>query len=504
MIHIKKIIFFITLLSCLPSWAIQLKDFTDKPKLVVVIVVDQLRADYLLRWQNNFLPADKEGKVGGYNFLTQKSAYFPYASYDVLQNMTCPGHAMISTGSWPINTGIGMNEWFDRKRGKLNYCAFDEKEGLSPKALRTTTVSDEYKNIDSPSKVFAVALKDRSAIMLGGHRADMAIWMDRKSYVWTTSKYYQDGKSPTWLAPINAANVGKKIDEMTIAGKFGLEQTIKVSMEALDQEKLGQNKQTDFLMIDFSSNDILGHRYGPNSQMVKDHMTDGDKELSKLFNKIKSNLGSLNDVVFVLTSDHGIPPAPDALAGQKVYTGKINDIEVVKIISERLKKRFNLKDSVQWFSAMRYLHYSLNDTAIEKAGLDKKAVLLEMRAAIQEEVAGVEIVLIPSLFNTPEGALPLAKQLRSQIENSYVAGQWGDLVVVPKPFFMGADDNFVTHVTGYSYDRTVPIAIIGKKFKTGVYLQKALVVDIAPTLAASLGIVPPAKADGRVLYEIFK
>lgn len=151
-----------------------LKKFLQKPRLVVLVVIDQFRADYLTRFQTSFLPAEKGGTRGGFNYLMSHGAYYPYAHYDIFQAMTCPGHSMIMTGAYPSETGITMNEWYDRESGEIAYCVSDKESGVSPRRLKSTTVSDEFKNIDKKSKVVTLAIKDRSAIMIGGFRPDLA------------------------------------------------------------------------------------------------------------------------------------------------------------------------------------------------------------------------------------------------------------------------------------------------------------------------------------------
>ena len=204
------------------TYALDLRKTAEikKPKLIVVLIIDQFRADYLTRFKERFLPAqNKKGAIGGFNYLISNGAYFPYAQYEILQAMTGPGHASLLTGSYPYQSGIPINDWYDSQSGKNMYCVEDEaspivglKEnsdlkkirGMSPKNLIGTTVGDELKNAGYPSKVISIALKDRAAILLGGHRADLALWFDPSSFQWVSSKYYlPEDHLPTWVTTLN-------------------------------------------------------------------------------------------------------------------------------------------------------------------------------------------------------------------------------------------------------------------------------------------------------------
>jgi hypothetical protein len=193
-----------------------LAQYRKRPKLVLVLVIDQFRADYLTRFESRFLPAEKGGTVGGFQYLMSKGAYFPFGQYDLLQNMTGPGHATILTGAYPYLSGISLNYWFDSTKNEKVYCAQDDGSktievvppsanvGTSPKNLLGTTVGDELKNAGFPSRVFSVALKDRAAIFMGGHRADAAFWFDSGLYQWASSQFYfPKGKLPDWIKHSN-------------------------------------------------------------------------------------------------------------------------------------------------------------------------------------------------------------------------------------------------------------------------------------------------------------
>lgn len=470
----------------------------DNPKLVVYLVFDQMRADYLLKFKSEFKKT-KINDLGGFLYLMDKGAYYPYAEYDVLQNMTCPGHAMISTGSWPINTGIAINDWYAKDIGKSIYCVEDEKDGYSPRRLATTTVSDEFKSLDKPSKVYGVALKDRSAIMLAGHRADGAIWFNDKTWSWESSSYYKE--LPAWVKNHNNNLNPKTPDKSLLMKKWGVEATVNLALDLIKKEKLGQTSGTDFLFLSFSTHDIAGHTYGPNATEMKNLTLEEDREVSRLLNFLNKNFNIHEEVQFVLTADHGIPSSIEYSVANKIPAEFINEIQLVEKLYSFLNKKYGSTEKRDWFKAMKPFHYFVNFKIVDDLKINRNDFLETVREFLISQNQ-LEDVLISSKLHQ---ALPVNPQIRSQVQNSFVASQWGDLVLIPKPYFMNQTSSLkVNHITGYSYDRTVPLILMGKKFKPNTYYQKAYIVDIAPTVAATLGSLPGAKSDGRILHEALK
>ncbi len=512
-------------------WAAQpLKKYLQKPKLIVVIVIDQFRADYLSRFESRFLPAqDKTKKIpGGFKFLMENGAYYPLAEYDVLQSMTCPGHAMIMTGSHPNMNGIPVNEWYDRKTQKMQYCAEDPQFEYSPHNLQTTTFTDELKNTGAKSKVITLALKDRSAIMLGGHRADLALWMDYKTFIWRTSPFYTK-ELPNWTKTLNAKIKSLGNAEMTwtstakttglsegtsavfekkyqpfskngLSQNFGIEVALDAAESALFGENMGHGPATDVLAISLSNHDMLGHGNGPNSREMEELTVFEDQKLSKFFSSIQRHMGgSLKDVVIVLTADHGIPPTVEYSTNAKIDSGKLDYLLLYKAINERLDKKFGAPKNKEWIAASRYFHFYINQATLEEKSLTSKQVEDEVKTVLEEQ-KGVFYVATKSDLKAglfPPGALG------EQLKRQYIADKSGDLILLPRPFYMEKDDNLVTHMTGFSYDKTVPLILFGAAFKPGVYAEPARVIDLAPTLSFMMGIVPPATSEGRVLHEIF-
>lgn len=468
----------------------------QKPKLTVVIVVDQMRADYLTQLYDRFLPAQKNSKAGGFRYLMEKGAYFPFAEYEVLQNMTCPGHATISTGSGPRNTGISLNEWYNRDLKKLEYCVDDEQDGLSPRKLKTTTFADEFKNTSSKAKIISLAVKDRSAIMLGGHRADLALWIDLKKGGWETSRFYAP-HLPAWVNTENSRIQALKLDRKTLMEPLGVTVTIDLAIQALKAEQLGHHQGTDFLFISLSSHDMVGHKFGMHSPQIEQMTLAEDQQISRLLQEIDKNLG-LKKTLIALTADHGIPPNVETSESYKIASGKLDYLDLTKKMNQALDEKFGKSGSESWFAATKSFHFYLNQKLIDGKKWKSEDVERLAKAVLVKEKGVVEVFTKSEMEkkNYPLGFERL-------ITNSLVDSQWGDLVLIPEPFYMEKEEAHVTHMTHYSYDRTVPLIIAGPHVKPGVYAKKALVVDLAPTLSFILGSMPPTKNEGRVLHEIF-
>lgn len=467
------------------------------PKLVVMLVIDQFRGDYLTRFEKQFLPAGTAAQPGGFRFLMKNGAWFPFAQYDSLQNMTCPGHATIATGSHPATFGFSTNDWYDSTTKKKIYCADDPVHGLSPMRLKTTTVADELKSIQPKAKAIAVALKDRSAIMLAGHRADMAIWMEEKTERWGTSSYYNKGQLPVWAQNQNKL-LTKGYSEPTVeSGRKGTKATFDLALAAVKAEKLGRGPHSDFLAISLSNHDMVGHAVGPNSKIMEDLTLAEDKALSEFLRALSQELKGLDSVVIALSADHGIPPNP--IADSPILpSGKLDFLDATKKISQALDKKFGSSGKSAWIESIFLYHFHLNEELIKDKKANRHEVEDEVRRILLEE-KGILTAFTRTDFEkgtiapTPEGA---------QFRRSYVPANDGDVVAIPQPFYAGGGKSLVTHITGYSYDRVVPVLIFGKPVKPGVY-SGAHIVDIAPTLSFILRILPPARSEGRVLDQIF-
>ena len=526
----------------------------QRPKLIVMIVMDQFRADYLMRFRSRFLPEKQGTAVGGYAYLVNQGAYFPYGEYSLLQSMTGPGHATVLTGAYGYQSGIPSNDWYSQDAKDWVYCVEDKDSptvgakivnphvGTSPKNLFASTVGDELKNAGYPSRVVTVALKDRAAILMGGHRADIAVWLDQGSLQWVSSKYYlPNGKLPDWMRNLNQemntmkgreltwtaegkgtgysaenampllneSNAGKMggpgFPHHAIAGSkgsyampFGLEINELAAERAITAYNLGHGQATDLFALSFSSHDYTGHAFGPNSREQEEMTVAEDKLISKFLNFLNAKVG-LQNVDLVFTGDHGIPMNPDYAQSLRFPAGRIDENALGEKISSHLAEHFGKLSGGQKYVV--YLHdfnFHLNKPAIADVKLDLAQVEAEAKKVILEE-PGTAFVLTGAeyaLRQFPPG------MLEKQAIHTYFPGRSGDLILIPRPGFVLDKDDTVSHLTGYSYDRTVPLIFVGSAFKSGTYATRAEIVDIAPTLSFVSGIIPPNLSEGRVLSEI--
>ena len=524
-----------------------------KPKLVVLLVIDQFRADYLSRFHSRFLPAKGPQGVGGFRALTETGAYYPLAEYEMLQCMTGPGHATLLTGSYPYQNGIPINHWLDQKNQKMAYCAEDpttapvggdpkkEHAGTSPAMLLGTTVSDEWKNAGFPAKVVSIALKDRAAILMGGHRADFAVWHDPNTFEWMTSrKYAPDGKLPEWIAGMNAelkkekgvtftwTAEGKgtglsddttepdakylwgmeagfphkmvKGERRSLYSPYGIEITRRLAERAIEKLKLGQEGRTDFLFVSLSAHDYLAHGFGPNSREMEEMTAAEDAEIAKLLRTIEKKVGLANAIV-ALSADHGGGHSAEFLAKNGVPSGRMDDHAIRKELNEVLRKKFgNPPKDQAWVPWSEDFAFYLNRPALDAKGENARVEAEELVRKVLKAQAGAAFVVTATdvlLHRLPGGELGRKFLLTTYPDRS------PDVVLVPKSGWGGTGD-YATHLSGYSYDRYVPLVLTGRSFRPGRYAQSAKIVDLAPTLSFLLGIVPPALSEGRVLSEAIR
>ncbi|MEK6704510.1 MAG: alkaline phosphatase family protein [Bdellovibrionota bacterium] len=558
---IKLLIIFSLILSSAPK-AIsatidQSATYLKKPKLILVLVIDQFRADYLTRFEARFLPAKQQnGDVGGFRYLMSKGAYFPFAEYDITQSMTGPGHATVLTGAYPYQMGIPVNYWFNQETKELEYCVSDKdnaiigksQTGISPKNLIGTTVGDELKNAGYPSRVVGIAIKDRAAVLMAGHRADVALWFDRKTNEWVSSRYYfPDGILPKWVNELNEEiknNIGKPLtwpvpsatsglsiadmtpyfsreeltdkssppaeigssfphkvtfgSPMSILFPFGFEITADAAGRALDALKLGQTKATDILAVSFSSHDYMGHAFGPNSLEMEETTIIADRTISRLLNHVKKRLpNGLSDAVIVFTGDHGSPPSPTWAKANKLPAGLLDEQVVAKSLTQKLDEKFGKPaNSMEWL-----VIHDFNIYIDRKTLAAKKIPLTEIESELKQNMLGIDWVA-HVITSTEYNARILPPGIHGrQVMRTYFPGRSGDMVIIPKPFFIPNLDGAATHITGYVYDRTVPLIFSGLNIKAGIYATRAEIVDVAPTLSFLLGIIPPSCSEGRVLNE---
>jgi predicted AlkP superfamily pyrophosphatase or phosphodiesterase len=491
--------------------------------LGIVLVVDQFRADYPMRFEEKFLPV----KENGYRAILQKGAYFPLADHGLFQNMTGPGHAAILSGAYPYRHHISLNWYFDRDAGKDKYCVQDDlskiigsegvvssaKYGVSPRPFNGTTVGDELKNIDRTSRIVSIALKDRAAILMGGKRADDVYWFDEKTCQWVTSNFY--GKPLPEFVNKQNASIRPKVKETFSWGPYqnipyctkdslrtpwAIDETFKLALAAVDDLKLGRGKDTDLLLVSLSSHDYLGHQIGPNDQHMEEITLEEDKLIGAFLTKLSKRLPKgLDDVFVVLTGDHGVPPLPKHLPIQRLPAENLPEDLVPKIIEEAMTQKYGKPSEGHWLRSFTEFQGYFNHDSLKDAGITLEQAIETCRKVLIKEhyidqVWSRDAIMQDRKVPPGEYGLVLDRTLSFRS---------GDLLIQLKPYFY-SDSYPLTHMTMYSYDRYVPLAFWGKTFKPGVYRQIVNIVDIAPTLSSVLGVLPPSQSEGRVLNEILR
>jgi predicted AlkP superfamily pyrophosphatase or phosphodiesterase len=486
-------------------------------KLGIVISVDQFRADYLMRFREKF--------KGGYKLLLEKGAYLPLADHGLLQNMTAPGHAAILTGSYPYRNHIPLNTWFDRETSKVRYCVQDDQEklvgskgvltdsrmGVSPRSLNASTVGDELKNVDRASRVVSLSIKDRAAILMGGHRTDATVWFDQKQCEWVTSTFFSK-TLPEFAQKQNVIlnsernqkfswgpfhDIGK-CSKDAIPTPWGIQKTIDLANSAIDEMKLGRGTDTDLLAISFSSHDYLGHQVGPNSPYMEAMTLAEDQLLGEFFAGLAKRVpGGLSNVFVVLTGDHGM--VPSALPKERVDFENVRASEVTQLLNDRLDEVFGKPKSGNWIAAETELQFYFNEQVLADKKLKKAEVYAVAREKLLKERYIDDVWSRDEIMRdrkVPPGEL-------GQIADRSLSSQSGDLIPILKPYFY-SDGWAFTHMTHYSYERYVPLVFMGKTFKAGTYRQIVRVIDIGPTLSSVLHVLPPSQSEGRVITEILR
>ena len=534
----------------------------DKPKLVVGIVVDQMRFDHLYKYQERF-------SNGGFKRIMREGFNYKNTQYNYVPTVTAAGHASIYTGTTPSTHGIIGNTWYQRSSKQIITNIEDNNElligteavdsyGGSPRNLLTTTITDQLRlGTNFRAKVISVSLKDRGAILPGGHSANAAYWHDWKSSPgnFVSSSYYMDelpnwvtkfnklGKSNSYLTdswstlyPIESYTMSAPDDnnyERAIAGKtsatfpydyksmrerykeIGAEyQLIWVTpagnslltdfaIEAIKSEGLGTDDITDFINISYSVPDVIGHTFGPQSVEFEDVILRLDRDIENLLKSLDATVGTGNYLLF-LTSDHGSVPVASYLADHKLPAGLAHINQYETALLTHLNSKYGTN---QWIENFDGEAVYLNRDVIKQKKLSLRAV--------QQEAADFLITL-----DEVTGALT-ASDLQSQsysygmnqmLQNGYHSKRSGDVLLIFKPGFIQNLDPRITmqkikgttHGSGYAYDTHVPMLWFGNSIPKGKSVRKVSVIDIAPSIAQILNIPYPSGTSGEPLIELFE
>jgi predicted AlkP superfamily pyrophosphatase or phosphodiesterase len=500
------------ILACALAAASFLAAAPKKPKLVLAIVIDQFRYDYLTRFRGDY--------HAGFERLLTKGAVFTNARYEHFPTVTAVGHSTFLSGAIPSISGIIANDWYDRDEGKTVTSVADaatkllggsgSSAGSSPHRMLVDTVGDELKMADeNKSKVIGISLKDRAAILPAGHMANGAYWFDSRSGNFVSSTYYF-ADLPAWVKEFNSARpadqyqgatwlskvmpaVGPSLYSAIDASPYANEMIEHMAEAAIQAEQLGQRDVTDLLAVSFSANDYVGHASGPDSAEVHEISVQTDKVLEKLFNAIDQKIG-LDNVIVVLTGDHGVAPLPEVNVQRKMPGGRLPAGIVSKTVQAALVKKYG--DGSWIVSNAEHSIYLNLDLIAQK----------NLAAADVNRAAADAAMTIPHVFRvyTREqlinGAV-LADEVARRVSNGYYARRGADVEVLLEPYWIFTQTG-ATHGAAFGYDAHVPVLFMGLGIRAGRYDNAIAINDIAPTLAAMLEVETPSGSVGRVLTEM--
>ena len=534
----------IVLLSIL---ACSSNDDEKPPKLVIGIVVDQMRYDYLTRYWDDLSP-------NGFQRFYNEGFVAHNHHFNYYQTLTGPGHASISTGTTPSVHGIIGNEWYDRTLQQEVYCVDDsDVEGLgsalkgkkSPKQLITTTFADQLRlHTQFRNKVIGVSLKDRSAVLSTGHSANAAYWFaGGDEGVFTTSTHYMDSL-PNWVSEYNAKkyphqyassvwNTLRPIETYTASGPddtpyegifkgadrptfpydlsalspdyykdsgldivrntpFGNTMVTDMALLALKHEDLGKDEETDVLMISYSSTDHIGHQFGLTAIETQDTYLRLDLELERLFSEIDQTIG-MDQVTLFLTSDHGAVHVPKYLNDHKFPGGHDKSKGIRDRVNQALLSKTGVDNLV--------LHIGNDQMYLDHQRITKNKLYVD---ELTDEAIRVVLTFstIEKAFKTVDvPKLSPSEKLHNLLLRGNHVKRAGDIYMIPKPGHIDYGHTGTTHGTGFSYDTHAPLLMMGRGIKAGHTYEETSITDIAPTMCALLGTAFPNGMTGNVISK---
>ncbi|WKK87359.2 alkaline phosphatase family protein [Marivirga arenosa] len=541
--NLLVVLFFIN--ACQPIEQKENKEL-KKPKLVVGIVIDQLRHDYFERYAENF------GEEG-FKRLISEGFYNHNTHYNYIPTFTGPGHASIYTGTTPATHGIIANNWYDKNLKTSVYCAEDtsvytigsqsDAGEMSPHRMLSSTITDEIGLATNfKSKVIGISIKDRGSILPAGHNPTGAYWYDKSTGDFITSSYYEKEELPQWLQDFNSRKLADQylnkswelsmpLDEYTqsspddmpyemkVRGKekavfpYNLKELRKengnfallpntaygnsiladLAISAIEGEEMGKDEITDFMALSFSSTDYIGHGFGPRSVEVQDTYIKLDQEIARLFKALDEKVGKGNYLIFV-TADHGCAEVPEYLQSKKIPADHYDDDLYVKQMSEALQARYGQGDWIEDFSNEQFF---LNHQLIE----DQKLDLNSVREFVTYEALKLDGVA-EAYSATDMQKQEYIKHRAAALQMGYNFKRSGDVLLILQPGWFYQTSAATTHGTGYAYDTHVPLIWYGSGIDKGVSYKRQNIDDIAVTLAHILGTNLPNGATGEPIQEV--
>lgn len=536
-----SILFSLLLVSLQLSMA---QGVSQKPKLVVGIVVDQMRQEYFYRFGERF-------GQDGFKRFTEQGFMMTNAHYNYIPTYTGPGHASVYTGTTPATHGIIANNWYVRSLNRSIYCAEDstvtnvggtpENGNISPRNMLTTTITDELRLSNGKrSKTVGIAIKDRGASLPAGHLGD-AYWYDDVNGDWMTSTFYYESL-PQWVAAFNAKKVpdsylkqtwntlypidtyvnsfpdnndfegpfiGKSsptfpyhLDSlrannggygMVASTPFGNSMTVDFALAAIEGEQLGQRGVTDFLAVSFSSPDYIGHRFGPSSVEVEDNYLRLDQDLKRLFDYLDQTIGVGEYLVF-LSADHAVAEVPSLMVSENMPGGNFNS----GYVSGQLKGFANATyGEGNWILNFSNEQIFLNRELAKERGVDFEQMQRDI-AEFTLRLRGVKEAYTAADLRRNE----YSQHRQHLLQMGYNHKASGDILLILEPAWLAGGQRGTTHGSGYSYDTHVPIAFYGWGIQKGRSASFVSVTDIAPTLSVLLGIRMPNGTTGQPIKEV--
>lgn len=516
----------------------------QRPKLVVGIVIDQMRWDYLYRYY------DRYAANGGFKRMLTQGYTCENTLITYAPTVTACGHSTIYTGAVPAISGITGNVWWDREQMRSVYCTEDRTVNTvgsnsalgkqSPRNLLVSTIGDELRLATNfRSKVIGIAIKDRGGILTTGYSANAAYWYDNSVGDWITSTYYMTAL-PQWVSSFNSqklvdkyyqqgwdllypaatyiqstsgekkymakpfgnafpydlkAYIGKDYSKLA-STPMGNTLTAAFAKAAIAGEQLGADSITDMLAISFSSPDYIGHSFGPNSVESEDGFLRLDKELGSLLDYLDSKVGKNQYVVF-LSADHGVAHVPEFMQENKMPGGRFMVADVMKQLNKVLADRYKINTIV--VSDDNY-QVHLNHPALDSAKIDTEEVIDWIVGYLSAEPA------IARVFSLEEiNEVPLPATIRKMLNNGYYPRRSGDIQMILKPGFIeGYSTTGTTHGLWNPYDAHIPLLWYGWGIRQGKTNRETDMTDIAPTIAALLHIQMPNGCVGQVISEVIK
>lgn len=544
----KKYFFTFFVLSTLIVSCQESKKTVTKPKLVVGIVIDQMRYDYLTKYAKRF-------GEDGFKRLLNDGFSLTNGHFNYIPTYTAVGHASIYTGTTPDHHGIIGNSWYDKYLRKKIYCVDDKNytsvgvEGWagrkSPYRMTTTTITDQLHLAQNMrGKTIGIAIKDRSAVLPVGHTANAAYWYEGGlKNKWITSSFYMD-KLPEWVVDFNKNNKANKylsspwntlydiktytqstIDDSVFEGIFKGEKkpvfphnlpelrkenggfdiikttpygntlTLDFAKKAILGEKLGKGKDIDFLSISFSSTDYVGHKYGTNAIETEDTYLRLDKDLADLFQFLDKEVGKGQYTLF-LTADHGAVAVPDYLKSLKIPANYFDTKKFYNFLKDISKSKYGSSEIIEYFYNNQIF---LNKVKLKQLKLYEHQFTEELITEIIH-YDGVYKAVSAKTLQTTSFTSGILKKLQKGYNQKFS----GDIMIVPTPASIAVRKTGTTHGSGYSYDTHIPIIFYGAGVQKGASHKEYTVIDIAPTLAILLGIEFPNGVTGKVIDEVLK